>query len=63
MSENFHNKMLNEKGIALEFPCGSVGWGSSIVTAMVQVPSLAWELPYTAGSGTHTHTHVLLPYS
>ena len=31
-----------------EFPSGSVGWGSNIVTVMMQVQSLAWELPHAA---------------
>ena len=35
----------------LEFPGGSVGWGSGIptvaqVTALAHVQSLAWELPH-----------------
>ena len=36
-------------------PCGTVGWGSGVVTAaawisaMAQVQSLAWELLHTMG--------------
>jgi len=32
-----------------EFPGGSAGCGSSIVTAVVRVLSLAWELPHDMG--------------
>ena len=31
-------------------PCGSGGWGSSTVTAVVWVQSLAWELPHASGA-------------
>ena len=29
----------------MEFPSGAVSWGSGVVTAMVWVQSLVWELP------------------
>ena len=33
-----------------EFPGGSVGYGSSVVTAVAQVRSLLQELPYAVGT-------------
>ena len=40
--------------IGLEFPCGTAGSGSSVVTAVawvaMQVHSLAWELPHAGGT-------------
>ena len=48
---------------ALEFPGGSVGSGSGIVTAAAwvaaaaQVQSLVWKFPHAMGMATHTHTH------
>ena len=33
-----------------EFPCGSVGQGSGVVTAVSWVRSLAWELPHAVGA-------------
>ena len=35
--------------VRLEFPSGSVGLGSGIVTAAAQFPFLAQELPHAAG--------------
>ena len=33
----------------LEFPDGSMGWGSSLVSAVLQIRSLAWEFPHAMG--------------
>ena len=33
-----------------EFPGGAPGWGSSAISAMVWIRSLAGELPYAAGA-------------
>jgi len=51
--------------ISLEFPCGSVGLGSSIVTAVVwitavaSVLSLAWKLLHTAGMAKKKQTYLM----
>ena len=39
-----------------ELPGGSVGYGSSIVTTVVQIQSLTSELPYAMGSAKTTKT-------
>ena len=38
-----------------EFPGGLVGEGSSVVSTVMQVGSLAQELPQAAGSASHRH--------
>ena len=35
--------------VSLEFPCGSVGYGSGVVTVVAWVCSLVWELPHAVG--------------
>ena len=40
---------MTVKKILVKFSCGSVGYGSGIVTAVAQFQYLAQELPHVAG--------------
>ena len=42
----------NQDEKLLEFPDGTVGSGSGVVTAVARVQSLAWELGFAAGAAT-----------
>ena len=55
----------NLKNISGEFPGGSVGLGSSIVTAVAQaqVQSLAWELPMPQAQPNNNNNNNNIYYS
>ena len=41
---------MSLRSVFEDFPCGSMGQGSGVITAVAQVPSPAWELPHVTGT-------------
>ena len=46
----------------MEFPGGSVGEGSSVVTAVVQIQSLAWQFLHSRGTAKEKFKRCLRKY-